>query len=109
MGADGWVSVSYSGVRSHPEALIDSKIRSEETRLIESSSHQLGWVECVKSRKDPVGNIESAVRSDLVSHLSEIAIRTGRRIRWDPEKETIVGDDEARKRMSRPLRSPWTL
>ncbi len=109
VGPDGWISVSYQGVRSHPASLLESKIGPNEIHLQVSPSHQLGFVECVKSRKDPVGNVESAVSSDLVSHLCEISIRTGRRIRWDPVKETIVGDGEAQKRMSRPMRKPWKL
>jgi hypothetical protein len=56
-----------------------------------------------------VGNIESSVRSDLVSHLTDICSRVGRPIRWDPVKETIVGDDVACKMMSRPMRAPWHL
>lgn len=109
VGSEGWISASYQAVRSHPESLLESEVGSDEIRLVESPSHQLGWVDCVKTRKDPVSNIESAVRSDLVSHLSEICIRVGRPIRWDPEEETILDDDEARKRLSRPMRSPWTL
>ncbi len=109
VGTEGWISVSYQGVRSHPASLIESKLGPSETRLIDSKSHQLSWIDAIKKRQDPVGNIESAVRSDLVSHLCEIAARTGRPIRWDPKKETIVGDEDARKRMSRPMRSPWTL
>jgi hypothetical protein len=109
VGPEGWVSVSYQRVRSHPAALIESKIGPDEIHLQESASHQLSWVDCIKSRRDPVGNIESAVHSDLVSHLSEICIRVGRPIRWDPKKETIVGDGEAQKRMSRPMRAPWKL
>jgi predicted dehydrogenase len=107
VGPDGWISVSYGSALSRPASLLESRIGPDEKRLLESHSHQLSWVDCVKSRKDPVSNIESAVRSDLVSHLSEICVRVGRPIRWDPVKETIVGDEDARKRMSRPVRAPW--
>ena len=41
-----------------------------------------------------------------MSHLGDIAIRTGRKIRWDPQKETIVGDEAAARMMHRPLREP---
>mgnify|MGYP005832762243 CR=1 FL=1 len=109
VGSEGWISVSYGKTRSQPESLIGSELGSGAKRLIDSSSHWANFVDCVKSRKDPVGAIESAVRSDLVSHLSEIAIRAGRPIRWDPAAETIVGDEEAQKRMRRPMRAPWTL
>lgn len=109
VGTEGWISVTYGKVLSSPESLLGSALGPGEKRLQESDSHWVDFVEAVKSRKDPVGNVDSAVRSDIVSHLCEISIRTGRAIRWDPAKETIVGDEEARKRMSRPMRAPWKL
>jgi hypothetical protein len=56
-----------------------------------------------------VNPLESAIRSDTISHLSDIAIRVGRPLRWNPETETISGDAEASKRLDRPMRSPWTM
>ncbi len=53
--------------------------------------------------------LESAIRSDTISHMSDIAIRVGRPIRWDPVAERIIGDAEASKRLDRPLRAPWTF
>jgi hypothetical protein len=43
----------------------------------------------------------------MVSQLSELCIRTGQPVRWDPARETIVGNDDARKRIKRPMRAPW--
>ena len=63
----------------------------------------------VKTRQDPVSNIEDAVHSDIISHISDIAIRSGRKIVWDPVKEEIVGDEEAARRMTRAYRAPWRL
>ena len=59
--------------------------------------------------RTPVSNIDSAVQSDFMSHLGDIAIRTGRKIQWDPEKETIVGDEAAARMMRRAMRAPWTV
>jgi glucose-fructose oxidoreductase len=56
-----------------------------------------------------VNPIESAVRSDAISHLCNIAIRTGRKIRWDPDRERISDDAPASAMLDRPLRAPWTL
>jgi len=88
---------------------VNSFIGPNEMHLPGTDSHWLNWIECVRTRKDPVSPVETAVRSDLVSHLSDICIRTGRRIRWDPVKETIVGDEVARRMMTRPMRKPWRL
>ena len=62
-----------------------------------------------KSREQCVSPIRDSVRSDIISHMSDIAIRLKRKITWDPQKEQIVGDTEATKMLSRPLRAPWTI
>ena len=46
---------------------------------------------------------------DLISHMCDIAVRLDRKITWDPEQETIVGDSEAARMLHRPMRSPWTI
>jgi hypothetical protein len=53
--------------------------------------------------------VEIGHRSVSVCHLGNIAIRLGRKIQWDPEKEQIVGDDEAARWVSKPMRKPWHL
>jgi len=50
-----------------------------------------------------------AIRCDAICHLSDIAARTGRTVQWDPEKEEIVGDDEAAKMLKRPFRDKWKV
>ena len=63
----------------------------------------------MRTRKPTVNPLESAIRSDTISHLSDIAIRLGPAITWDPAAERIVGDPEASKRLDRPMRKPWTF
>ena len=61
------------------------------------------------SRKDPISPIEAAVQSDFISHLSDIVVRTGHTIKWDPKKEEIIDDPEAQRYTTRAMRSPWHL
>jgi hypothetical protein len=42
-----------------------------------------------------------------VCHLANIALRLGRRLRWDAEREEIIGDSEASRWLTRPYREPW--
>jgi hypothetical protein len=42
-------------------------------------------------------------------HLGAIAIRLGRRLEWDPQREKFVGDDEANGYVSRVMRKQWSL
>ena len=85
------------------------KIKPQEIHLLKSTNHYQGFIDSVKSRSQAVSPIASAVQSDFVSHLSDIAIRTSHKIEWDPDKETIVGDDVAKRMMTRAMRSPWRL
>ena len=55
------------------------------------------------------GDVRYTVISDIISHLSDIAIRTGRKIRWDDAAKTIVDDDAAVAMMFRDYRKPWSV
>jgi len=117
VGATGWVSIGYGDIRTEPASLQREIIGPTESHLPSGSqsgsayveAHHANWIECMRSRQDPVGNIDSSVRSDLISHLSDIAVRTGRKITWDPARETIVGDDVPVRMISRAARSPWII
>jgi hypothetical protein len=63
----------------------------------------------VRTRGKTGSPIEAAGRSDTICHLDDIAIRLGRKLRWDPQKELFVADDQANRMLRRPMRSPWTL
>lgn len=72
-------------------------------------THCQNFIDCVKSREKPTASIEIAHWGVLPCHLANIAVRTGRRIEWDNEKEQIVGDAEANALVSREYRAPWKL
>ena len=67
------------------------------------------FFDCVKSRQTPAADIQIGHRSATVCHLGNIAVRTKKKIVWDPKTETIVGDAEASKWLTKEYRSPWTL
>lgn len=69
--------------------------------------HVRNFLDCIKSRKEPVSDLESAHRVTTVCHLANISLRLGRMVQWDAEKEEIRGDAEAAKMLVRPYRSPW--
>jgi L-rhamnose isomerase len=71
--------------------------------------HTRNFIECVRSRKRPVTDVEIGHRSSIVAHLGNIAYRTGRKIRWDSTTEVILDDAEASKLLSRAARQPWDL
>jgi hypothetical protein len=69
----------------------------------------VGFAEAVKTRKQPGGHAEAAHRTVTLCHLANIAIRTGRKLRYDPDKEEILGDEEANRLVDLPMRAPWRL
>ena len=109
IGPDGWVQIRRAGIDAEPKSLLESKIGPDEVHLIESPRHDQNFVDAVKSRQPAVSPVDHAVRSDIISHISDIAVRTQRKITWDPAKNQIVDDAEASKMLSRPMRAPWTL
>ena len=109
LGSDGWVIVSRGGIDAGPKSLLQTAFDSSEPRLPVSNNHRRNFLDCVKTRRQPISHIESAVRSDTICHLDDIAIRTGRKLRWDPKAEQFVNDEAANRLLTRPLRSPWRL
>jgi hypothetical protein len=109
IGDQGEVRVSRSKLETEPKELMQADLGAASAKLVDSSNHAQNLVQAVKTRKDPVSFIEDAVRSDILSHLGDLAVRTGRKLTWDWEKEDFVGDAEASKMLKRPLRAPWTL
>jgi predicted dehydrogenase len=83
--------------------------RKEGSSPDSSALHLQNFIECVRTRRKPVGDIEIGHRSTLVAHLGNIALKAGRKIRWDSAKEEIVGDAEAANLLARAARKPWDL
>ncbi len=69
----------------------------------------LTFAEAVKTRKPAGGNAEASHRCATLLHLANVAIRTGRKLRYDPVKEQVVGDEEANRLVNVPMRAPWHL
>jgi hypothetical protein len=67
------------------------------------------FLHCVRTREEPFRDVEAAHRAATVCHLGNIAYWLNRPLKWDPEKEQIVGDPEANRWLSRPKRAPWTI
>ncbi|MHC4545063.1 MAG: gfo/Idh/MocA family oxidoreductase, partial [Planctomycetota bacterium] len=63
----------------------------------------------IKSRKETIAPVEVAHRSCSLCLLGEIAMRLGKKLKWDPERERFTNDDQANRMLSRPMRSPWHL
>ena len=108
-GTDGWVHVVRGAINAEPKSLLAEKFGPNDKRLIDSNHHQANLVQSIKTRQPTVCPIEVAHRSTTVCQISDITIRLKRRLKWDPEKERFIGDDEANRMLSRAMRPPWSL
>jgi hypothetical protein len=66
-----------------------------------SANHTENFTDCMKSRKQPISDVWSHNRMLEICHLSNIAMRLGRELNWDPAKREIVGDAEANSFLAR--------
>jgi hypothetical protein len=108
-GTEGWVNVARKGMNAKDKSLETSSIGSNEKKLYASVNHTRNFLDCVKSRKRTISNIDEAVAVDTLCQVSAIAIQLDRKLRWDAAKEQFVNDAAANRFLKRSMRSPWHL
>lgn len=85
------------------EALTDDSGSGDEQFTL----HVRNFLDCIRTRRTPVSDLESSHRVSTMCHLANLSLRLGRRLRWDAAQEEIVGDAEAARHLVRPYRAPW--
>jgi len=109
-GDRGWLFVNRQTLKAEPASVLKERIGPAERHLPVSTNHFQDFLNAVRSRQKPISPIDTGVRSDTLCHLSYIAVRLGRRLKWDPQAERFTGDTQAnRMLLPRPMRSPWHL
>jgi predicted dehydrogenase len=123
IGTEGWVFVSRGNetvtssdptaklftqplVSSDPK-IIKSVIGPNELHLYESKDQHGNWVDCVKSRMQPISPIEVGHRACSACLIHHMAMKAGRKLQWDPLRERFKNDDAANTWLSRPQRPPY--
>jgi predicted dehydrogenase len=97
--AEPWIEASKGGVSS------DARYGTggEDTMAM----NERDWLNCIRTRKRPLCEVEDGHRVATTCNLANMSLRLGRSIRWDPEKEAVIGDKEAAAMCVRPYRAPW--
>jgi len=108
-GTEGWIYVNRGKLEAEPESLLTSIIGPDEIHLYQSNDHKQNFLDCVKSRKDPICTAEIGHRTSTVCHLGNISMLLDRPLKWDPQNEKFIDDDEANRMTWRPRRAPWRL
>ena len=124
IGTEGWIHVQRGpqGVTDsdpgatgkNTEALsaadpkvLQSKIGKDEIHLYHSEEQHRNWLDCIKSRKQPVAPAEIGHRSCSACLISHIGMHMGEKLYFDPKKEKFINNDKANKLLARPQRYPY--
>ena len=114
-GSKGWISIGRNSAQSDiaeiNAKLNDSKFPRNDNGTLRGENNTMGqlFVDVFKGNVPEACPLNEAILSDTVSHMSNIAIRTGRKITWDPVAGEVVGDAEANTWFIRQHREPYTV
>lgn len=100
---DGWTFYPVSA--SKPAVHEDAKLNQPDGQNI--AELWTDFLESIEKRRRPVCDIELGHRSTTMSLLGMLALKIGRSVTWDGQKEAIVNDPEAAQLLKRPYREPW--
>ncbi len=109
VGSGGEIIVDRGFLESRPAEIIKTPLGEKDVHLYKSPGHQRDWLNCIRSRKRPICDVEIGARSVTVCHLGNLAYWNHRKLRWDAAKWQCVDDREANTWLDRERRSPWEL
>lgn len=119
IGEEGWVHVNRSGIWAEPVSLLDVRLKPTDRPLHASpkhdndpngyTAHTADFFNSIRTRQNPVSPVEEGHAASTLGNVADVALRLGRKLKWDPAAECFVGDDEANAMLSRPARAPWTV
>ncbi len=115
-GDEGWVQVNRSGIWAEPASLLDVKLKAGDKPLHTSpahadpyTAHTADFFRSIRTRQDPVSPVEQGHAASTLGNVADIALRLGRKLKWDPAQDQFIGSDTANSMLSRAARSPWTI
>jgi predicted dehydrogenase len=109
IGTEGAILVNRGKLASLPENIIKEPLGEKDVHLYKSPGHQRDWLNCVRSRKKPIADVEIGARSVTVCHLGNLAYWHHKRLKWDPKKWTFVGDAGDNQWLDRQRREGYEL
>jgi predicted dehydrogenase len=109
VGTEGKILVNRGKFEATPTSVAEEPLGKDAIRLYNSYNHGKDFLDCMRSRKRPICDVEIGCRSVTVCHLGNLAYWNHRHLKWDPVKEKFIGDAEANKWLDRPKRGPWKV
>jgi predicted dehydrogenase len=108
-GTAGWIQYTYDNIEASSDSIKNSEIGPHELHLPVSDNHYRNWLDCIKSRTEPIEPVEIGHRTASICHCGNIAMRLKRKVQWDPAMQTFPHDSEANQMLRRSYREPWRL
>ena len=108
IGDTGWIAVTRSELKAEPRAILNDEIGAGDVRLYHSSNHMLNFLRCIRTRKDPICPVEVGHRANSACVITHLAMKLGRKLRWDPRAERFIDDEAANAMLDYDHREPWT-
>lgn len=108
-GSEGKLSTNGSAIQTWPESLKSAKIKADDIHLYESHNHYRNFIDSIKYNTEPAAPVETGHYSTNIPHLGNIAMKLKRTLQWDPDKELFIGDAQANRYLSKPLRGAWRI
>jgi predicted dehydrogenase len=123
-GSEGWIFVTRGDYKASPSDPVEagrnsksldasdpktltSVIKENEIHLYTIDNQHGNWLDCIKSRKEPISPVEKGHRACSICLITHIAMKLGRKLTWNPDKEQFVNDNEANSMLSRSQRAPY--
>ncbi len=109
-GDEGWIFVTHVGdntLDASDPRILDSEIKENEIHLYQSNEQHGNWLDCIKSRKQPISPIEIGHRACTVCLISHIAMKVPGVLNWNPKTEQFTGNDLANSMLKKPQRFPY--
>jgi len=108
-GTAGTLHIDRGVLTSDPDSIIKEPLGSSDVHLYESPGHHRNWLDCIRSRKRPIADVEIGARSVAVVILGNLAYWHRRKLQWDPAKWEFVGDKADQSLLDRDRREHWEL
>lgn len=110
VGSEGWLYFHRSGFQASSREILQKSKDPGPRRLTNAGpTHQGNFLDAILGKNKIVSSLDSAIRSDICCHLTNLAIRTGKPVGWDAQKNMITGNPEAVPLMKRAMRAPWNV
>ncbi|MCC7495062.1 MAG: Gfo/Idh/MocA family oxidoreductase [Fimbriimonadaceae bacterium] len=106
-GTAGWLAVDREELISDPPELVREPLRAGEVHLPATNSHMGEFLECIRTRRQPVGHAEATHRAASALILGGLVQQLRRKLRWDPATERFVDDAAANRLLEAASRAPW--